>query len=53
MSEEPATELLPWNEVMAGRKPGQFTSKTERELYIPGFKVVACINDRFAAAVGY
>lgn len=53
MSEEPAPELLPLTEAMAGSKSRRYTLKPRRELNVTGLKIVESVNYHFGAAVNY
>lgn len=53
ISEEPVPELPPMKKVIAGIKSRQYTPKPERELDIPGPKVIEPFSDRFTVAVDY
>lgn len=53
MSEEQGTELPPWSEVTARSKPKRCTPKLERDLDVPGLKVIETVNDLFITPVDY
>lgn len=53
MREGQARNLPPWNDVTVGKTSMPYKSKPERELDVPGFKVIVPVNERLAAAVEY
>lgn len=53
MSEEKASDLPPWHEVMPGNKLRRYKTNPERELDVPDLRVIEPVNNRFAVAVEY